>query len=80
MEVSDWIRTCREALDMSREQLAAALNCSFESVRIWESGKRAPSAKSMWPLVQLFGVPKALEWNDVLLETHFTVTKTPLSK
>jgi len=61
MHVSDWIRTSRESAGLTREQLAERINCSASSIKVWESGKREPSAKTMMKLSGLFPMPESLQ-------------------
>ena len=61
MHVSDWIRTSREYMRLTQDNLAELIKCSVSSIKAWESGKREPSAKTMMKLSGLFPMPESLQ-------------------
>jgi transcriptional regulator with XRE-family HTH domain len=47
----------REALGLTRGELAALLGCSPQAVGVWERGEGAPSTGRVEQLAGLFGIP-----------------------
>lgn len=53
MEYKDMIKTLREKLIISQDELAKILGVSFVSVNRWENGHHEPTIKIKRKLVQL---------------------------
>ena len=44
-----WVRRCRRALDLTREELAAQIGCSLMTIRHIETDERRPSTQLAAP-------------------------------
>ena len=53
-----WLRERRKALDLTQEQLAIRIDCSFETIRKIESGVRRPSRQIAELLAEVLAIPE----------------------
>jgi DNA-binding transcriptional regulator YiaG len=58
------VRAAREALGMTKEQLAAVMGCGLRAVQTWESGERNISATARLCLAFMRLVPRS-RWPSV---------------
>lgn len=57
MEFGEWLRRKRQARDMTQETFAEAVNCSVDTVRKIEAGRRRPSRQLAEILADYFNLP-----------------------
>jgi predicted ATPase/transcriptional regulator with XRE-family HTH domain len=53
-----WLRERRKALDLTQDQLALRIGCSFETIRKIESGVRRPSRQVAELLAEVLAIPE----------------------
>src|SRR5262245_53482392 len=66
MSFSQWLRKRREALDLTREELAGSVGCSVEMIRKIEAGVRRPSKQVAVWLADSLQIPR--EEQDAFLK------------
>jgi len=54
MTLSDRLQECRNSLEWTQAQVAAALKVPRELVTMWESGSRKPNLKQLEELSRLY--------------------------
>ena len=75
MDISNQIKTRREAMGLSQEQLAEKLYVSRQTISNWERDKTYPDIQSLLMLSVLFDTSI-----DTLVKGDVTVMKRPLRR
>lgn len=57
LQFGHWLKEHRRALDLTQEELALSVDCSWETIRKIESGGRRPSKQVAELLADFFGIP-----------------------
>ena len=56
MRIAETIKTAREALGITQEELAEKLDVSRQAVSKWENGTSDPSTANLMALAKLYGL------------------------
>src|SRR5512147_1271216 len=57
LHFSEWLKRCRQELDLTQEQLAQRASCSVFAIRKMESGERRPSRQLAESLAKALEIP-----------------------
>ena len=82
--VASRLKTARENKDLSKTEVAEALNIATSSMTYYEQGKAIPSIDKLYALADYYGV--TMDWlcgrvnkNDAVLKTEFDVAEVLLA-